>query len=337
MKTDVIIATYNRPKSLMNVVNKLLESTEEIQNIIVIDSSSEENREIQTLNKVRYIRSSHANQPYQRYLGYLSSNADVLIFLDDDMELIEPLWLDKIKKQFLDDSVTGVAIAFTNDNEFLNSKLPKTKFGNPKKAGIFRRIIKAMTGHPYLKAGDFWLCGIRGAQPSGGCETKWVQGGAFAARRVGLYKNFNFRLFDLFEEKLGMGEDVLLGYTLSRQGKIIYISQELFYHNDQKDSTYTIDLKSYGERVAYSRLYLSYEYARLSNMNKHIATMHYIWYIAWRLFGMKINYLLDKKNGRKEMVEGYFSGAIKAIKNRKILSSYIDGKIWTKEAENDIG
>jgi len=336
MKTDVIIATYNRPKSLMNVVKKLLESTDEIQNIIVVDSSSRENTEIQTLEKVRYIRSSHPNQPYQRYIGYLSSNAEILVFLDDDMELIEPLWMSKIENVFLDDSVVGAAIAFTNDNEFLNTKVPKTKFGNPKKATILRRAIKALSGHPYLKSGDFWLCGIRGAQPSDGGTTQWVQGGAFAARRSAIYKNFNFYLFNLFEQKLGMGEDVLLGYTLSKQGKIIYIPQELFYHNDQKDSTYTMDFKSYGKRVAYSRLYLSYEYARLSGMSKSIAMIHFMWYMLWRLVGMCANYILDPNKDRKEMINGYASGIKKAMKDRKMLSCYSDGKNWMEEAKNDI-
>lgn len=289
MKIDLVIATYNRPKSLQRVIEKLLGSTTKIANVIVVDSSKDENRNIQQLEKVKYVRSSHANQPYQRYLGYLSSDADVLVFLDDDMELIDPLWIKKIENMFLDDTVIGVAIAFNNDNEFLHTKLPKTKFGNPKQASILRRALKAFTGHPYLEPGKFWLCGIRGAQPSEGGSTEWVQGGAFATRRSAIYKDFNFYLFDLFEDKLGMGEDVLLGYTLSRQGEIVYIPQELFYHNDQKDSSYTVDLKSFGKRVAYSRLYLSYEYGRLSESPRSLILIHYIWYMLWRLAGMGIN------------------------------------------------
>ena len=336
MRTDVIIATYNRPESLMSVIKKLLESTDAIQNIIVIDSSVEENKEIQTLHKVRYIRSSHANQPYQRYVGYLASNAEILVFLDDDMELVDPSWLTKIENIFSNNDVAGVAIAFTNDNEFIKTKIPKTKFGNPKKPGVLRRTLKAITGNPYLAPGDFWLCGIRGVQPFYGKETKWLQGGAFAAKRSFMYKNFNFKLFDLFEEKFGMGEDVILGYTLSKQGKLIYIPQVLFYHNDQKDSTYTIDLQSYGKRVAYSRLYLSYEYARLSGMSKNSVLIHFIWYMLWRLGGMSVNYILDPSKERKEMIRGYFSGIKKAIRDRKMLSYYNDGEIWKKEAIHDI-
>ena len=336
MKIDIIIATYNRHKSLQRVIEKLLDSTSKIANVIVVDSSKDENRKIQQLKKVKYIRSSYANQPYQRYLGFLSSDADILIFLDDDMELIDSLWIEKIENVFLDDMVVGAAIAFNNENEFLNMKLPKTKFGNPKKANIIHRAIKAFTGHPYLGPGKFWLCGIRGKQPINGGSTEWFQGGAFATRRNAIYKDFNFYLFDLFEHKLGMGEDVILGYTLSKQGKIVYIPQELFCHNDQKDSTYTVDLQSFGKRVAYSRLYLSYEYGRLSGLHRSLILMHYIWYMLWRLMGMGINLMIDPKKSRKEMIKGYYSGVIAALKNRKNLSTYDDGQSWKKEAENDI-
>jgi len=336
MKIDIIIATYNRPESLQRVIEKLLDSTSKIANIIVVDSSKDENRKIQQFKKVKYVRSSHANQPYQRYLGYLSSDAEILIFLDDDMELIDSLWIDKIEDVFSTDTVVGAALSFNNDNEFLNTKLPKTKFGNPKHVSVFRRVIKAFSGHPYLEPGKFWLCGIRGKQPINGGSTEWLHGGAFAARRNAIYKDFNFYLFDLFEHKLGMGEDVLLGYTLSKQGKIVYMPQELFYHNDQRDSTYTVDLQSFGKRVAYSRLYLSYEYGRLSGFHRSLILIHYIWYMLWRLMGMGINSVIDPKKSRKEMIKGYYSGVIEALKNRKNLSTYGDGQLWKKEAENDI-
>ncbi|ADV46968.1 glycosyltransferase family 2 protein [Nitratifractor salsuginis] len=336
MKIDVVIATYNRPKSLKGVVAKLLDSNADLNKIIVIDSSRDENKPIQVMEKVLYVRSSHANQPYQRYLGYRASDADILIFLDDDMELIDNGWMDKIKKAFSEASVVGVAMAFANDNEFLNSKIPKSKFGNPKRPGYFRRILKAFSGHPYLKPGKFWLCGIRGMQPPEGGETQWVHGGAFVAKRSALYKNFNFRLFDLFEEKMGMGEDVLLGYTLSKQGKIVYIPERSFYHNDQKDSTYTMDLESYGRRVAYSRLYLSFEYGRLSNVPKNFVLLHYIWYMLWRFTGMGMNYLIDPSTSRKELIKGYASGINKALKDRKILSSYLEDTRWRRETEIDL-
>jgi len=52
--------------------------------------------------------------------------------------------------------------------------------------------------------------------------------------------------------------------------------------------------------------------------------------------GMGINSVIDPKKSRKEMIKGYYSGVIEALKNRKNLSTYGDGQLWKKEAENDI-
>jgi hypothetical protein len=151
-----------------------------------------------------------------------------------------------------------------------------------------------------------------------------------------LYKNFNFRLFDLFERKIGMGEDVILGFTLSQSGTIIYKPEPLFYHNDQKDSTYAVDFVSYGKRVAYSRLYLSYEYARLSGTSKLAAYLHFNWYMLWRLIGMAANQLIAPKPARAQLIRGYLKGYGLAIKEAALLGAYDGGEYWNKEARHDI-
>ena len=179
------------------------------------------------------------------------------------------------------------------------------------------------------------MCGIRGPQPENGGKTEWVSGGAFAAKRDVLYKNFNFKLFDFFERKIGMGEDAILGFTLAQYGKIIYLPEELFYHNDQKDSTYTVDFHSFGKRVAYSRLYLSFEYARLVGSSKAVAYGHYIWYMLWRLIGMSINQIIGFKSSRSEMMKGYISGIFLALKDSRHLVKYDDGSNWKKDIQDD--
>ena len=44
-------------------------------------------------------------------------------------------------------------------------------------------------------------------------------------------ENFNFQLFDLFEEKMGMGEDFIIGYSLSNSGDLIYHDEIFFFHH----------------------------------------------------------------------------------------------------------
>ena len=336
-KIDIVIATYNRKDALALLVKSLMELGDVIYRIIVVDSSDEEDMAVKALEKVTYIRSSHANQPYQRYVGYLASSAEIIIFLDDDMEILDKNCCRKVQDAFADDSVVGVAINFENVNEFLNDKLPKSKLGNPAHVTGLKKVIKAFTGYPYLKEGEFWLCGVRGKQPGAGGNTKWVQGGAFAVRKDALYRNFNFALFDLFEKKMGMGEDVILGFTLSRLGKLLYLPDRLFLHNDRKDSTYTLDIQSYGKRVAYSRLYLSMEYCRLTGKPNVLAISHFLWCVSWRLLGMGINCLVDSTPERKSLFRGYAAGAMSSLKDRGILSRYNDGSFWKSEADNDLG
>ena len=83
---SIIIYTYNRSKKTIQLVKQL--STIKFNfNIIVVDSSDIINVNLSNKN-ITYIRSSHKNQPYQRYLGFKSANSDYLIYLDDDMEVV---------------------------------------------------------------------------------------------------------------------------------------------------------------------------------------------------------------------------------------------------------
>jgi len=336
MLVDVVIATYSRPTSLEKLVVNLNKCEFTPMSIIIVDSSPEENISIQKHNNVVYVRSSHPNQPYQRYLGYNISESDIIVYLDDDMEVLDKNWLQNVMAQFDDKSVVGVAINFKNDNDFLQKKMSKSKLHNLIPASPVKEFFKTLSGYPQPKPGKFWLCGIRGAQPENGTPTEWFSGGAFAVRKDDLYKNFNFKIFDLFKRNIGMGEDAILGFALAQYGKIIYLAKELFYHNDQKDSTYTIDFYSYGKRVAYSRLYLSLEYARLVGISKIFVYMHYMWYMIWRLIGMSINQIIGFKASRNQLIKGYLHGIYLSLKEKKYLVKYQDISSWERDVQDDI-
>lgn len=326
MNFDVVIATYNRPHSLKRLVEDILKCNLIPTNIIIVDSSNDDNTEIQNKDKVVYVKSKIGNQPYQRYLGYLNSTADCLVFLDDDMEVLSDDWLNLVSREMQDTKLSGLALNFVNDNDFLEHKVPKSKLLSNTSFGNLARCI---TGSPALKPGKFWLCGLRGKQPQDESYTEWFSGGAFVVRKEQLYKNFNFKLFDLFDQSLGMGEDVILAFTLSRIGKIKYIDEKLFYHNDQKDSTYTLDLKQYATKVTFSRLYLSYEFMRLTNGALFKAYMHFNWYTFCRLAGLLLNQLTNYKKSRNMVVKGTFKGWMLALKRSselKFIKSSVNEK-----------
>jgi len=322
MKFDVIIATYNRKQSLDILVRQILNCTTLPENIIIVDSSNDENLEIQKINLVKYIYTSYGNQPYQRYLGYLEAKEDILIYFDDDMRVIDNKCFEKIIASYNVKDVVGVQPNFTYGHEFFDHQMPKSKVRQLAKKNKFFNYFKKLSGHPSIEDGKFYLAGLRGSKPANREPMEWFNGPVFSARKKYLYNNFNFNLFKLYEQKTGKAEDAILGFTLSQQGSIVYLDDEIFYHDDQGDSTYSVNFTSYGKRVAYSRLYLSFEFARLSNTSMLVAFLHYNVYILGRLTAMLINQILGIEKSRFQIMFGYLSGYFKALSDTRKLMAY---------------
>jgi len=333
---DIIITTYNREESLKILISDILKSTILPHKIIIVDSSSKENISIQKYSKVKYIKSSHPNQPYQRYLGQKLSTSNILIFMDDDMRILQKNAFEKILQKYNNHNIIGVQPNFINNNDFLQKSLPKSKINFKDKT--LNRWKRILTGYYIPKSGQLSFCGIRGEKPKNESYLQYFNGGVFSVKRECIFsEKFNAELLTIFENKLGMGEDTILGYEASKFGKIIYIEESLFLHDDQKNSTYSLNTYSYAKRVAYSRLFLSLEYQRLKNSSSIPAFLHYQWYMFWRILNLFINSIISKnKNTQKEMLKGFIFGWIKG--NLSIFDFINNNKYnyWKKELENDI-
>ncbi len=335
MLIDVVIATYRRPEKVAALVTQLLACLHPSSTIIVVDSSDEINSAFMDQHRVKYIRSTHKNQPYQRYVGYLISSADLLLYLDDDMEIIDSNLILPLFAPFeTETDLAGIAFHFTDKHVHSSlSKMPNSIFFSQKQQ--YKKIINWFTGYKIPATGKLGLCGIRGPQPKEGGITEWLSGGAFAAQKKYLFKNFNFQLLDLFEEKMGMGEDAIIGYGLSKQGKLIYNPNLLFYHNDQADSTYSTNTFHFSKRIIFSRLFLSLEKTRLDGENYFRAWMHYYWYTGWRLMGMLGNYLCRPNMQRKEILTGTWIGC-KMASHFTFDVALSRTQYWMNEAKKNI-
>jgi glycosyltransferase involved in cell wall biosynthesis len=324
MNFDVIIATFNRKKSLNTLVRQILSCSQLPENIIIIDSSKIINEEVQNFDRVKYVHSNHTNQPYQRYIGHIESSNDILVYFDDDMRILDKQCFTKILSIYENIGVVGVQPNFTYKNEFFDIKIPKSKIKKLSKKFHFYNFLKILSGNPKINDGKFWFSGLRGLKPRDGGTIEWFNGPVFSVKKQFLYKNFNFNLFDLYEKRLGKAEDAILGFTASRLGKIIYIEDKMFFHEDNNDSVYSADLISFGSRVAFSRLYLSFEYARLSKKSLTLAFMHFNLYIFWRIIGMMINQLISYERDRNQLIYGYLKGYLRALMSIKKLISFED-------------
>jgi len=310
---DVVIATSNRPKSLRILVEQILIQSLKPQAIIVIDSSDRENNNLDRTELLQYHHTNIKNQPLQRYKGYLRSTSEIIFFFDDDMRISNKDAFRKILENFETLSVVGVQPNFSYKNKFFDNDMPISVLRTLAKKNSFFKFLKFLSGNPVIHEGKFWLAGIRGPKPSiNGDRIEWFNGPVFCARRNFLYKNFNFNLFNIYSKKLGKGEDAILGFTLSQSGEIIFHKENLFFHDDYGDSSYTKDFSSYAERTVYSRLYLSYEYSRIRNKSKLVAFLHFNLFISSRIISLIFNQIVSYKKDRNGLIIGSIVGYIKA-------------------------
>lgn len=331
---SVVITTYNRPKKVIELVEQLASTSSLLKAIVVVDSSDELNETLQKKEGVQYLQSTHKNQPYQRYLGYLVAQGDVLLFLDDDMEVIEPDFLSKIADLFITENAIGLALNFKDKHlDTSLSAVPRSALF--KRSKFLKRFKNWFTGYADLPQGTLGLCGNRGKQGDQLAQTQYVSGGAFAAKRSALFQHFNFQLFNLFEQRMGMGEDALIGYGLSKQGKLLFVPEIYFLHNDQKDSSYSLNVHDYAKRVLFSRLYLSLEKTRMDGRSLFFAKIHYHWYAAWRLMGLLVNFGLKRSTNSKFVLSGSWKGWKVATKFRFSNGGKIE-QYWKNELEQNL-
>jgi len=306
---DVVIATFNRIDSAIRLANSIKKTSSNYLNkIILLDSTDYKFPVNFSKGNIFHIVTKHRNQPYQRFLGYCLSESEYIIFLDDDMEITEvERLLERTSEIFRQDSIVAIAYNFSEKhNDTALSKVPVTAFKN--RLTFFKKIKDLITGYPRPNTGKYGLCGTRGPKPMEEVYTELIGGGAFAVRRDVMYRNFNFQLFDIYENGLGKGEDGILGYSLAKQGKIYFNRNHFFTHNDQNDSTYSTDIYKFARRVAFSRLYLSLEKTRLDNRSLLLARTHYHYYMFWRIIGFSLNYCLNPSKNRKDLLYGSLNG-----------------------------
>ncbi len=313
---DIVIATYNRGEKLKSLVDQILGFSVTPKMIIIVDSSDSPVDFSSYQDKVNQVITGRKNQPWQRYLGYLNSGARYILYLDDDVEINDSNYLLKLNQAYGTEDFAGVTCYMENKHkQTALNKIPITRFKSIFSTSSF---IRFLTANPILPAGKFWWCGVRGPLPDTVGYVEYFRGWAFSAKRELLYKNFNYQLFELFDNHAGMGEDAILGYTLSKHGKIGYITDFLFIHNDQQNSVYTNNHYAYARRVSYSRFYLAAEYGRLNNQLPLKARLIYYWYSVCRLIGLSANLIISPSADRWAIWRGAVAGIIATFKFRHI-------------------
>jgi glycosyltransferase involved in cell wall biosynthesis len=150
---DVIITTFKRPDKVATLVNQLIPLSEvgKIEAIIVVDSSPVTITQAAFRNNkcVQIVRSSHPNQPYQRYLGVCKSQQTYVLFLDDDMEVLNANFATELY-HYMEDAYAGVNLLFKNDNMFLAELKPSVL-----KQNSWGSFIRRLSGYSAVADNKF--------------------------------------------------------------------------------------------------------------------------------------------------------------------------------------
>lgn len=255
MTFDVVITTYNRREKVTNFCAELALCSLKPKKLIVVDSSDESNEFIASQESITYIRSFRKSQPYQRYLGYMSSSADVVIFFDDDLQIIDRnLFHDVINQFKSDSSLVGLGLGINYQNTITQKLGDYSQSRFNKIRSFFKRKIHL---------GDITRFGETNILPTKDIIMKYLPGPNMCFKREVLANIFDEQLFKLFELRLGMGEDKVISMRVSSKGKIMYLGSKFYLEHPANDSTYYSNEIEFRAKVIYSRIWIANQYNKL--------------------------------------------------------------------------
>ena len=213
MKTNILIATYNRVQSLKRTLNSLQTQSDPEQvtyDAIIADNGSTDETQaiIQELaqqwgGRIRYLYEGKKGKAYALNRGLQIADGEVVAFTDDDTT-VKPEWLKVIYENFKNqtlDCVTGKIIP--------DFSIPSTRWYSPALSTVLGNVDYAPQ---------------RGPIP-------WAAGSNMAARRVALEKVKGFSYCQGL-----INEDTILSQKMIRAGlSMFYDPNMIVYHHFQPE------------------------------------------------------------------------------------------------------
>jgi GT2 family glycosyltransferase len=256
---SVIIATLGRPDMLKRCLTALTNQTIAVNEVLVVHcGEDQETEELARSDQwaaggfnVRYFRYPERNAAKQRDFAIQQSCYDRLLLLDDDVE-VEPRWVEELFKPIAADSEVAATLG-----NIVNQAMPRPTF----LWRVYRMLLHGQEGLSYGRL-------VGAALPNGfpvdavepiRCE--WIGGGASALRRDAYYAIGGFAPYFTGSSP---GEDLDLGYRLSRSYKVYYVPTARCMHHHAPHGRERIDKHQYlSSRSRFGILWLSMGKSRL--------------------------------------------------------------------------
>lgn len=121
MKCSVVIPTLNRPEAVQHLVEQLLAQSYADKEVVVVDQSKEENAAVAALagtrTDVRYLRREKPSTTAARNMGWRDAQGDVVVFFDDDTELVGNDVIAAHMENYRNEAIGGVGGRVIDDND----------------------------------------------------------------------------------------------------------------------------------------------------------------------------------------------------------------------------
>jgi len=107
---SVVILTFNRIASLLDLLEDLRTCKDELLEIIVVDNASSDGTASAVAAQHPYVRlltMSNNLGVGGRNAGYDAATADIIITLDDDLKGLRPADISKVRQRFVEDTTLG--------------------------------------------------------------------------------------------------------------------------------------------------------------------------------------------------------------------------------------
>lgn len=238
---SAIIATLGRPELLAICLESLTRQTVPVVEVMVVHCGDDTETEAVTSEarwrevglRVRYFHYPERNCARQRNFGIQNAEHDNLLLIDDDVE-VDPHWAEELFKPIWSDERVGATMG----------RLVNQPLATPT---LFWRIYRTVLHGRVRGFAPGRLIGA--ALPNGFPTTaeepitcEWIGGGASALRRDAFNSVGGFASF--FEGS-SPGEDLDLGYRLSRAWKVYYVPAARCIHHQAPSGRETSDQHQY--------------------------------------------------------------------------------------------
>lgn len=272
---QVIIASYNRRENIVKLVNDINDCNPSPKNVIVVDATVEENSALKENANVIYLHNlRHKNQPYQRLVGAYAAESEYIIFMDDDLEILD--------KGIFGDLVgmlrANNAVAVTAGIEYEGKTETKTFASS-----AIGKALLFLTGRPIVKQGQLGLIGHAGGIKSlEVSKTERLHGPVMGFKRSVFLKLPDPLFLSIFEQKMAIPEDKILSIRALSYGSLLYLPKHVVKHPQIK-STYFTSIYDHSARVHFSRFLINVELSNKNRRrNKELYLLHYRYYSFWR-------------------------------------------------------